>query len=114
VVTDADGPQLIATLTISDLTAGTLSTATVGTVTSTFSTTTGIWTPTGPLASVNTLLAGLTFVPTPDFNGSFSIATSMSDGMAGPITGTKAFTGIAVNDAPTATNVSAAETYTED
>ena len=30
------------------------------------------------------------------------------------ITGTKAFTGIAVNDAPTATNLSAAETYTED
>ena len=34
--------------------------------------------------------------------------------MAPAITGSKAFTGIAVNDAPTATNLSTAETYTED
>ena len=34
--------------------------------------------------------------------------------MAPAITGSKAMTGTAVNDAPTATNLSAAETYTED
>ena len=34
--------------------------------------------------------------------------------MAPAITGSKAFTGIAVNAAPTATNLSTAETYTED
>ena len=52
--------------------------------------------------------------PAANFNGSFSIATSVSDGVAPAITGSKAFTGIAVNDAPTATNLSTAETYTED
>ena len=38
----------------------------------------------------------------------------MSDGVAAPLTGTKAMTGTPVNDAPTATNLSAPETYTED
>ena len=56
----------------------------------------------------------MTFTPAANFNGNFSIATSVSDGVAPAITGTKAFTGIAVNDAPTATNLSAAESYTED
>ena len=62
---------------------------------------------------VNALLAGVTLTPASNFNGSFSIATSVSDGVAPAITGSKAFTGIAVNDAPTATNLSTAETYTE-
>ena len=57
---------------------------------------------------------GLTFTPAANFNGSFTIATSVSDGVAPAITGSKAFTGIAVNDAPTASNLSTAETYTED
>ena len=34
--------------------------------------------------------------------------------MAAAVTGSKAMTGTAVNDAPTATNLNAAETYTED
>ena len=68
----------------------------------------------GAIANVNTLLAGLTFTPAANFNSNFNIATSVSDGVAAAITGTKAMTGIAVNDAPTATNLSAPETYTED
>ena len=43
-----------------------------------------------------------------------SIATSVSDGVAAAITGSKAMTGTPFNDAPTATNLSAAETYIED
>ena len=61
----------------------------------------------GAIADVNTLLAGLTFTPALDFNGNFTIATSVSDGVAPAITGTKTMTGLAVNNAPTATNLSA-------
>ena len=56
----------------------------------------------------------MTLTPAANFNSSFTIATSVSDGVAPAITGSKAITGTAVNDAPTATNLSAAETYTED
>jgi hypothetical protein len=55
---------------------------------------------TGALADVNALLAGVTFNPATNFNGSFSIATSVSDGVAPAVTGTKMFTGTAMNDAP--------------
>ena len=83
-------------------------------MTSTYNAGTGVWTASGAIANVNTLLAGLTFTPAANFNGNFTIATSVSDGVAPAITGSKAMTGIAVNDAPTATNLSAAESYTED
>src|SRR5436190_598605 len=43
----------------------------------------------------------------------FSIATDISDG-AIVVNGVKNVTGTPVNDAPTATNLNAAETYTED
>src|SRR5258708_32077541 len=66
------------------------------------------------IADDNALLAGVTFNPAANFNGSFTIATSVSDGVAAAITGSKAITGIAVNDPPTATNLSAPESYTED
>ena len=114
VVSDVDSANVTATLTLSNVAAGSLSTATSGAVTSTYNAATGVWTASGAIANVNALLAGLTLTPAANFNGSFSIATSISDGVAPAITGSKAFTGIAVNDAPTATNLSAAETYTED
>src|SRR4029077_19990740 len=69
----------------------------------------------GAVADVNTLLAGVTFNPAANFNSNFTITTSVRDAaLTGPANGSKAFTGIAVNDVPTATNMSAAETYTED
>src|SRR5439155_23741178 len=92
---------------------GGLGTATAGAVTSTYVAGTGVWTASGAIADVNTLLAGVTFNPTLNFNANFSIATSVSDGALSVI-GNKAMTGIAVNDPPTATNLSAPETYTED
>ena len=114
VVSDVDSAKVTATLTLSNVAAGSLSTATSGAVTSTYIAGTGVWTASGAIADVNALLAGVTFTPAANFNGSFSIATSVSDGVAPAITGTKAFTGTAVNDAPTATNLSASESYTED
>jgi VCBS repeat-containing protein len=101
VVSDVDNAGVTATLTLSNLSAGSLSTATAGTVTSTFSG--GVWTATGAIADVNTLLAGVTFNPTANFNGSFTIATSVSDGVSAAVTGTKVITGIGVNDAPSGT-----------
>jgi LPXTG-site transpeptidase (sortase) family protein len=111
-ITDVDSPAVTATLTLSTTAAGTLNTATSGGVTSTFAG--GVWTASGALADVNTLLSGLTFTPAADYTSSFSIATSVSDGVASPLTGSKAMTPNPVNDPPAATNLSAAETYTED
>lgn len=111
VTSDADSDPLTVTLTLSNTSAGTLTTATSGAVTSTFSA--GVWTASGAIANVNTLLAGVTFLPNSNFNSSFTIDTNVSDGTSSA-SGTKNFTGIAVNDSPSATNLSAAETYTED
>jgi hypothetical protein len=113
VVTDPDS-AVTATLTLSNTAAGALSTATSGAVTSSYTPGTGVWSASGAVADVNTLLAGVSFNPALNFNGSFTLATSVSDGVAPAVTGSKAFTGIAVNDAPTASNLSAAESYTED
>ena len=112
VASDVDSANVTATLTLSDVAAGSLNTATSGAVTSTF--VGGVWTASGAIADVNALLAGVTFTPALDYNSNFTIATSVSDGVAPAITGVKAMTGTAVNDAPTATNLSAAESYTED
>jgi hypothetical protein len=114
VVSDVDSPSVTATLTLSNTTAGSLSTGTSGAVTSTYNAATGVWTASGAIANVNTLLAGIVFTPAANFNSNFSVATSISDGVAAPITGSKAMTGVAVNDPPTASNLSASETYTED
>ena len=114
VVSDVDNSTTTATLTLSDPSAGSLNTATSGAVTSTYNAGTGVWSASGAISDVNSLLAGLTFTPASNYNSNFSIATSVSDGIAPALTGSKAMTGIAVNDAPQATNLKAAETYTED
>ena len=111
VVSDVDSANVTVTLTLSDVAAGSLSTATSGSVTSTFAG--GVWSASGAMSDVNTLLAGVSFNPALNYNSNFSIATSVSDGTS-TISGTKNLTGIAVDDAPTATNLSAPETYTED
>ncbi|MEM8499380.1 MAG: LamG-like jellyroll fold domain-containing protein [Pseudomonadota bacterium] len=114
VVSDVDNANTTVTLTLSDTAAGALSTATSGAVTSTYNAGSGVWTASGAIADVNTLLAGVTFTPALNYTSNFSIATSVSDGIAPAVTATKNVTGTAVNDAPTATNLSAAESYTED
>jgi hypothetical protein len=74
--------------------------ATPGTGTSAFNAGTGVWTASGAIANVNTLLAGLTFTPAKDFNGNFTITTNIGDGGAVVVTGSKAITGTAANDTP--------------
>ena len=64
------------------------------------------------ITDVNTLLAGLTFTPALDYNSNFTIATSVDDGIAPAVTGNKAMTGTAVNDAPVVT-ADASTAYTQ-
>ena len=99
VVSDIDNTTTTATLTLSNTAVGSLSTATSGAVTSSYNAATGVWTASGAISDVNALLTGVTFTPAANFNGSFTIVTSVSDGLA-TITGTKSVTGIAVNDPP--------------
>lgn len=110
VVSDVNGNQVTTTLTLSDTGAGTFNTAVSGAVTSTFAS--GVWTASGDIADVNTLLAGLTFTPTLNYDQNFTIATSVSDGIAAPVTGVKNMTATPINDAPTAANLDTAEIYT--
>jgi len=109
VISDIDETTASIILTLSDSTAGSLNTGTSGGVTSTF--VGGVWTAAGAITDINILLAGLTFTPSLNYNSSFTIITDVN---AGEATGAKTFTGIAVDDDATATNLSAAETYTED
>ena len=114
VVSGVNNSLLTVTLTLSNRNAGGVSTGTSGAVTSTYEGSTGVWRAEGAIADVNILLADAVFNPAPNFNGSFTMAATVSDGIAPAVTGTKNFTGMPVNDAPLATNLSAAETYTED
>src|SRR5262249_21171416 len=94
VVGDVDNATLTAKLTLSNAGAGSLSTGTANATTSTYDAASGVWTASGPIADVNALLAGVTFNPKPNFNGNFAILTSVSDGIAPDVTGSKAITGI--------------------
>jgi len=100
VVGDAQGSNLTVTLMLSNPVVGSLSTATVNSTTSSFTSSTGVWTATGPAADLNTLLAGLIFNPALNYYGSFTLGVQVSDG-ALSVTGTKAFTVEPENDAPT-------------
>ncbi|HEY7168824.1 MAG TPA: DUF4347 domain-containing protein, partial [Candidatus Binatia bacterium] len=114
IISDVDSVNVTATLTLSDTSAGTLSTGTSGTVTSTYNPVTGVWQASGALADVNALLAGVTFTPAGGYISSFSIATSVDDGAAPPLTGSKNMTGALIDIPPIVTNLSAGETYIED
>ena len=103
VVSDVDSTNVTVTLTLSDVAAGSLSTGTSGSVISTF--VSGVWTASGAIADVNTLLAGVVFTPASNYNSNFTIATSVSDGTASPITGTKNISGTPVGDTPQVENI---------
>jgi hypothetical protein len=107
-----DTVNATATLTLSDATAGSLSTATSGAVTSTYNSATGVWSASGPVADVNALLAGVIFTPALNYNLTFHIGTSVVDD-GGTFTGDKVVTGTAVNNAPVVT-VPGAQTTAED
>ena len=87
-------------LTSSNPVVGALSTATSGTVTSTYNPATAVWQASGAKADVNALLTGLKFNPAPNKHDNFSVAVSITDGYSQALTSTINATGIAVNDQP--------------
>jgi VCBS repeat-containing protein len=111
VVTDPDtGETLTATLTLANPSYGTLTTS----GTASYTAGTGVWAITGTVAAVNAALAAVAFVPTTDNDLDTSITTHIEDALAtGPADGSIALNVTAVNDAPTATNLTQTKTYTE-
>ena len=103
VINDPDSANVTATLTLSAPTAGSIATATVSGVTSTYNAVSGVWQASGALADVNTLLSNLSFTPAPNYDQSYTIITSVDDGNAPAVTGIKAVTLSASNDAPVIT-----------
>ncbi len=91
VISDPDSANVTAELTLSNSAAGRLSTATSGSVTSTYNASTGKWTASGALVNVNALLAGVVFTPATNFTGAFTINASISDDVAPPLLGSKSF-----------------------
>ena len=115
VVADVDtGETITAALTLSNTSAGTLSTGTFGSATSTYNAGTGVWTVTGSVADVNAALAAVAFTPSANNDQNFTITTRVRDAAnTGPADGTISFTVTPVNDAPTATNLTQSKTATE-
>ena len=91
IISDVDSSNVTATLTLSNISAGSLSTASFGAAASFYNATTGVWTASGTLSDVNTLLASVIFTPSANFNGAFTINSSITDGTARPLTGSKNF-----------------------
>lgn len=114
VINDVDSGSLYtATFTLSDTTAGSFNTGTLGTASATFSA--GVLTISGAdIDDVNGLLSSVVFTPESNYNSNFTIATSVSDGASPPVTGSRSMNTIAVNDAPLATNLNQSGTYVED
>ena len=103
-VSDADSGDIItATLTLADITTGSLS-ANDG---ASYTAGTGVWTITDTVANVNLALANLVFNPNTDNDLDTSINVSIDDGdedASGPLTGIIDLTVTPVNDAPVANN----------
>ena len=102
-----------ATLTLSDIAAGALTTGTFGATTSTYTGGTGVWEAIGILDDVNAALASVAYAPAQDYNSAFTITTDVDDAVTSPQTGSIVMTGIPVDDAPEATNMSVTHTWTE-
>ena len=91
IIISDDSPNVEVTLTLSNINAGSLSTATFGAVTSFYDVATGTWTAIGGIDDVNLLLASVAFTPAPNFNEAFMVSISVSDGVAYSLIGSKNF-----------------------
>ena len=100
VISDVDSANVTATLTLSNVAAGSLNTGTSGAVTSTYEPVRVSGPPAVRSRTSTRCWPGVTFTPALNFNSNFTIATSVSDGVAPAITGSKVMTGTPVNDAP--------------
>jgi hypothetical protein len=111
VVSDVDSSETVtATLTLSPSTSGSLTTS----GTATYSNGPGVWTITGTVSVVNSALAALAFTPAADNDVVAAITTRVRDAAnTGPADGTITLNVTAVNDAPTATNLTQTKSYTE-
>ncbi len=100
VITDPDAnASLTVQLTVSDAQAGKIVFGNASGVSMTSSS--GAWTLQGAVAALNGALASASFVPMADWDRNFSISTSVSDGVASALTGSKSVTVTPVNDKPT-------------
>lgn len=90
VVTDPDGSDTVtATLTLSNTSAGTLTTGTYGLATSTYNAGSGVWTVTGSVTETNAALAAVAFSPAAGWSQDTSITTRIRDAAdTGPADGT--------------------------
>ncbi|MEC8859521.1 MAG: DUF4347 domain-containing protein [Pseudomonadota bacterium] len=117
VVSDVDTDDTVtATLTLSNTSAGTLSTGTFGKATSSFDAGKGVWTVTGSTTDVNAALAATSFTPVANWDQDITITTLIRDAAdTGPDAGTITLDVTAVNDAPvTSVDSKISSTYTED
>ncbi|WP_185267178.1 Ig-like domain-containing protein, partial [Halopseudomonas xiamenensis] len=105
VVTDVDtGETITAILTLSNPSAGNLTTGTFGSATSTYNAGTGVWAVSGSVSDVNAALAAVAFAPAANWSQDVTINTHIRDAAGtGPIDGTITLDVTAINDAPTIT-----------
>ena len=105
VITDADPEETVtAALTLANTSTGSLS-ASSGQG-ETYSASTGVWTVTGSVSSVNTALAVVAFIPETDNDTNTQIATHIEDAAgAGPSDGVILLNVTPVNDAPIISNI---------
>src|SRR6185295_9509284 len=102
--------SITATLTLSNVAAGSLTVSGGASYTSG----TGIWTITDTVANVNAALAAVSFTPATNNDVDTTITTHIQDqNAAGPANGLITLDVTPVNDAPTASNLTQAKAYTE-
>ncbi|MBO3703792.1 MAG: DUF4347 domain-containing protein [Candidatus Accumulibacter sp.] len=89
VVSDVDSSRVSVTLTLSDPAAGSLSSSESGSLRASYDAATGTWFASGPIADVNGLLAGVRFVPNASYSGDLTLAATVDDGEAAPVSGTQ-------------------------
>ena len=106
--------QITATLTVSDTSAGSLSTRSSGT--ESYDSSTGIWTIVATTVSdVNDALAEVQYIPATDWEYDFTISVLLEDSGSEQLSGTISVTATPVNDAPYfATDLTDLTSITED
>jgi 5-hydroxyisourate hydrolase-like protein (transthyretin family) len=108
VVTDVDAATDLITAVMTLTTPGTGSLSSSG---GWYAPGTGVWTMTGTVATVNSALASLTFLPASNWYGMVNITTHVEDAAhTGPANGNVSINITSVNDAPTAVSVGTIQT----
>ena len=79
IVITTPSATVAANLTMSDISAGNLTTATSGSVTSTYNPATGLWQARGSRMDVNALFTNLRYQPTANYSGGFNVAVGITD-----------------------------------